>query len=47
MKDVNHVIHQFPLFNDLKFGREPRIPFVANGVTYKWGYYLVDGIYPE
>ncbi|GJX20605.1 ALP1-like protein [Tanacetum coccineum] len=25
----------------------PEIPFVANGVTYPWGYYLVDGIYPE
>ncbi|GJR54232.1 ALP1-like protein [Tanacetum coccineum] len=23
------------------------IPFVANDVTYLWGYYLVDGIYPE
>ncbi|GKC37268.1 ALP1-like protein [Tanacetum coccineum] len=23
------------------------IPFVANGVTYRSGYYLVDGIYPE
>ncbi|GJQ93964.1 ALP1-like protein [Tanacetum coccineum] len=23
------------------------IPFVANGVTYPCGYYLVDGIYPE
>ncbi|GKD62436.1 ALP1-like protein [Tanacetum coccineum] len=23
------------------------IPFVANGVTYLWGYYLVDGIHPE
>ncbi|GKC75342.1 serine/threonine-protein kinase STY17-like protein [Tanacetum coccineum] len=25
----------------------PEIPFVANGVTYPSGYYLVDGIYPE
>ncbi|GJW57150.1 RNA-directed DNA polymerase, eukaryota [Tanacetum coccineum] len=25
----------------------PKIPFVANGVTYPSGYYLVDGIYPE
>ncbi|GKE36528.1 ALP1-like protein isoform X1 [Tanacetum coccineum] len=23
------------------------IPFVANDVTYLWGYYLIDGIYPE
>nr|GEX06715.1 hypothetical protein [Tanacetum cinerariifolium]GEX07727.1 hypothetical protein [Tanacetum cinerariifolium] len=27
--------------------RAPEIPFVANGVTYRSGYYLVDGIYPE
>ncbi|GJY34033.1 ALP1-like protein [Tanacetum coccineum] len=25
----------------------PEIPFVANGVTYRSGYYLVDGIYME
>ncbi|GKA45351.1 ALP1-like protein [Tanacetum coccineum] len=25
----------------------PEIPFVANGVNYPSGYYLVDGIYPE
>ncbi|GKB91029.1 serine/threonine-protein kinase STY17-like protein [Tanacetum coccineum] len=36
-----------PIFNDLKTGRAPEIPFVANGVTYPYGYYLVEGIYPE
>ncbi|GJY56655.1 ALP1-like protein [Tanacetum coccineum] len=44
--DIN-VLYQSPLFNDLKTGRAPKIPFVANGVTYPSGYYLVDGIYPE
>ncbi|GJZ76260.1 putative nuclease HARBI1 [Tanacetum coccineum] len=44
--DIN-VLHQSPLFNDLKTGRPPEIPFADNGVTYPWGYYLVDGIYPE
>nr|GEX71197.1 protein ALP1-like isoform X1 [Tanacetum cinerariifolium] len=44
--DIN-VLYQSPLFNDLKTGRAPEIPFVANGVTYRSGYYLVDGIYPE
>ncbi|GJR30856.1 ALP1-like protein isoform X1 [Tanacetum coccineum] len=32
---------------DLKTGRAPEIPFVADGVTYPWRYYLVNGIYPE
>ncbi|GKD08296.1 ALP1-like protein [Tanacetum coccineum] len=44
--DVN-VLYQSPIFNDLKTGRAPEIPFVANDVTYPSGYYLVDGIYPE
>ncbi|GJY86732.1 ALP1-like protein [Tanacetum coccineum] len=44
--DIN-VLYQYHLFNDLKTGRAPEIHFVANGVTYPWGYYLVDGIYPE
>ncbi|GKD61697.1 ALP1-like protein isoform X1 [Tanacetum coccineum] len=35
------------LFNDLKTGRAPEIPFVVNGVTYPCGYYLVDEIYPK
>ncbi|GKE87685.1 ALP1-like protein [Tanacetum coccineum] len=44
--DIN-VLYQSPLFNDLKTGRAPEIPFVANGVTYPLRYYLVDGIYSE
>ncbi|GKB26556.1 ALP1-like protein [Tanacetum coccineum] len=44
--DIN-VLYQSPLFNDLNTRRAPEIPFVANGVTYPSGYYLVDGIYPE
>ncbi|GJU22263.1 ALP1-like protein [Tanacetum coccineum] len=44
--DIN-ILYQSPLFNDLKTGRALEIPFVANGVTYPSGYYLVDGIYPE
>nr|GEZ27758.1 protein ALP1-like isoform X1 [Tanacetum cinerariifolium] len=42
--DVN-VLRQSPVLNDLKVRNE--VPFVANDVTYKWGYYLTDGIYPE
>nr|GEU70295.1 hypothetical protein [Tanacetum cinerariifolium] len=44
--DIN-VLYQSPLFNDLKIGRAQEILFVANGVTYPSGYYLVDGIYPK
>ncbi|GKA41030.1 ALP1-like protein [Tanacetum coccineum] len=44
--DIN-VLYQSPLFNDLKTGRAPEIPFVANGVKYSSDYYLVDGIYPK
>ncbi|GJQ92897.1 RNA-directed DNA polymerase, eukaryota [Tanacetum coccineum] len=44
--DIN-VLYQSPLFNILKTGRAPKILFVANGVTYLSGYYLVDGIYLE
>ncbi|GJR31285.1 ALP1-like protein isoform X1 [Tanacetum coccineum] len=44
--DIN-ILYQSPLLNDLKTGRAPEIPFVANNVAYPWGYYLVDGIYSE
>nr|GEV39941.1 hypothetical protein [Tanacetum cinerariifolium] len=44
--DIN-VLYQSPLFNDHKTRRVPKIPFVAKGITYPSGYYLVDGIYPK
>ncbi|GJR36159.1 ALP1-like protein [Tanacetum coccineum] len=44
--DIN-VLYQSSLFNDLKNGQAPEIPFVANGVSYPSRYYLVDGIYSE
>nr|GFA00667.1 putative nuclease HARBI1 [Tanacetum cinerariifolium] len=31
----------------LKTGKAHDVPFVANDVTYKRGYYLTDEIYPE
>ncbi|GJR44857.1 ALP1-like protein [Tanacetum coccineum] len=37
-KDVN-VLRQSPLFNDLKAGKALDVPFMANNVTYKRGYY--------
>ncbi|GKE89061.1 ALP1-like protein [Tanacetum coccineum] len=44
--DVN-VLRQSPLFNDLKSRRAPDVPFMANNVPYKRGYYLTNGIYPQ
>nr|GEX03149.1 protein ALP1-like [Tanacetum cinerariifolium] len=44
--DVN-VLRQSTIFNDLKSGRALDVPFVANDVPYKRGYYLTDGIYPQ
>ncbi|GJT55947.1 ALP1-like protein [Tanacetum coccineum] len=44
--DIN-VLRQSRVLNDLKVGKAPKVPFVANDVNYKWGYYLTDGIYPE
>nr|GEZ11154.1 protein ALP1-like [Tanacetum cinerariifolium] len=42
--DVN-ILRQSPLFNDIKAGKTPDVSFVANNVTYKRGYYLIDEIY--
>nr|GEV26621.1 reverse transcriptase domain-containing protein [Tanacetum cinerariifolium] len=42
--DIN-VTQRSPLLNDLKLGKAPEVSFVANGVSYPWGYYLCDEIY--
>ncbi|GJV22425.1 ALP1-like protein [Tanacetum coccineum] len=42
-----NVLRQSLIFNDLKSGKATEVPFVANEVTYKRGYYLSDGIYEE
>ncbi|GJZ45181.1 ALP1-like protein isoform X1 [Tanacetum coccineum] len=44
--DIN-VIRQSAHLDDLKVGKAPEVPFVANDVNYRWGYYLTDGIYPK
>ncbi|GJW54929.1 ALP1-like protein [Tanacetum coccineum] len=44
--DIN-VTQRSPLLNDLKQGKALEVSFVANDITYPWGYYLCDGIYPE
>ncbi|KAI3520786.1 hypothetical protein L1887_10238 [Cichorium endivia] len=44
--DIN-VLDQSPVFNDIFQGISHDVPFVVNNVTYKRGYYLTDGIYPE
>ncbi|XP_076946927.1 uncharacterized protein LOC143618716 [Bidens hawaiensis] len=44
--DLN-VIDQSPIIDDLIDGVEPPQAFFANGEHFKYGYYLVDGIYNE
>ncbi|XP_022041334.1 uncharacterized protein LOC110943912 [Helianthus annuus] len=41
------VLQSSGLFDDVIDGVAPNTSFYANGVEYKYGYYLVDGIYPE
>ncbi|XP_052625753.1 uncharacterized protein LOC128132813 [Lactuca sativa] len=43
--DIN-VLDQSPVFNDIYLGKSHDVPFQANMVVYKRGYYLTDGIYP-
>lgn len=42
--DIN-VLDQPPVFNDIYPGKSHDVPFQSNGVAYKRGYYLTDGIY--
>nr|GEX36979.1 hypothetical protein [Tanacetum cinerariifolium] len=44
--DIN-VLDNSPLFDDLFDDLAPVVPYVVNGVEYRNGYYLADGIYPE
>jgi hypothetical protein len=44
--DIN-VLNQSDVFNDVLQGNAPEVQFHVNGNQYKYGYYLVDGIYPE
>ncbi|XP_076939239.1 uncharacterized protein LOC143607825 [Bidens hawaiensis] len=41
------VINASPIFDRLTDGVSPDISFSTNDVNYEYGYYLVDGIYPE
>nr|GEU71456.1 hypothetical protein [Tanacetum cinerariifolium] len=44
--DIN-VLDNSPLFDDILDDLAPVVPYVVNGVEYRNGYYLADGIYPE
>ena len=43
--DVN-ILDQSPIFNDILLGKALYAYFKVNGNEYKFGYYLMDGIYP-
>ncbi|XP_076900075.1 uncharacterized protein LOC143554104 [Bidens hawaiensis] len=50
MPDANNdvaVINVSPSFDRLTDGVSPDTSFSTNDVNYEYGYYLVDGIYPE
>ncbi|GKD23472.1 ALP1-like protein [Tanacetum coccineum] len=42
-----NVLDNSPLFDDLLDDLAHVVPYVVNGVQYRNGYYLADGIYPE
>ncbi|KAI3700667.1 hypothetical protein L2E82_45304 [Cichorium intybus] len=44
--DIN-VLNSSDLYDDLYKGTAPDSSFILRGIEYRYGYYLVDGIYPE
>ncbi|KAL7607680.1 hypothetical protein Lser_V15G13332 [Lactuca serriola] len=46
INDIN-VLNCSPIFNNIYDGSVPDSSFQVHGTPYKYGYYLVDGIYPE
>nr|GEY74889.1 protein ALP1-like [Tanacetum cinerariifolium] len=40
-------VNNSPLFDDLLDDLAHVVPYVVNGVEYRNGYYLADGVYPE
>uniref|UniRef100_A0A0D3DCZ4 DDE Tnp4 domain-containing protein n=1 Tax=Brassica oleracea var. oleracea TaxID=109376 RepID=A0A0D3DCZ4_BRAOL len=46
LNDIN-VLDRSPVFDDIIYGRAPRVEFTVNGHKYHRAYYLTDGIYPK
>ena len=46
LNDVNILDHS-PLFNKMLDGTGPDTSFLCRGTQFQFGYYLVDGIYPD
>ncbi|XP_042753120.1 uncharacterized protein LOC122195348 [Lactuca sativa] len=46
LNDIN-ILNHSPIFNNIYDGSAPDSSFQLHGTPYKYGYYLVDGIYRE
>ncbi|XP_056845021.1 uncharacterized protein LOC108859955 [Raphanus sativus] len=46
LNDIN-VLGRSPVFDDIIYGRAPRLKFTVNGHNYHRAYYRSDGIYPK
>ncbi|KAL7608403.1 hypothetical protein Lser_V15G11742 [Lactuca serriola] len=46
INDIN-ILNRSQIFNNIYDGSAPNSSFQVRGTPYKYGYYLVDGIYPE
>ncbi|XP_023644418.1 uncharacterized protein LOC111832345, partial [Capsella rubella] len=46
LNDIN-VLDRSPVFDDILYGRAPKVNYMVNGREYHLAYYLTDGIYPK
>ncbi|XP_024013311.1 uncharacterized protein LOC112087600 [Eutrema salsugineum] len=46
LNDIN-VLDRSPVFDDILYGKAPKVRFSVNGHNYRLPYYLTDAIYPK